>query len=134
MKETLHYLGYTKNIGKEKSMADREKDILIENMQNQKNAEYLKNRNYFHQQRDEFNKVNSRICLILCRDFSFKFSRVFMKNVGNKLRIEVINCYEKKTKKLMKSLRLTKSTQTIRIWRVSCLERKRIFGYNMVMS
>lgn len=99
MKETLHYLGYTKNIDKEKSMADREKDILIENMQNQKNAKYLKNRNYFHQQRDEFNKVNSGIRPILCRDFSSKFSRVFMTNAGNKLWIEVINYNKKKSKK-----------------------------------
>lgn len=63
MKEALHYLGYTKHIDEEKSMADREKDILIEKMQNEKNNEYLKNRNYFHQQRDEFNKVNSRISI-----------------------------------------------------------------------
>lgn len=57
MKETLHYLDYRRNINNEKSMADREKNILIENMQNLKNKEYLRNRNYFDQQRNEFYKV-----------------------------------------------------------------------------
>lgn len=57
MRETLHFLGYTKTVEKEKQMAERENDILTENLQNEKNKEYLKNRNYFQRQRDEFNKV-----------------------------------------------------------------------------
>lgn len=57
MKETLQFLGYTKNMEKEKSMAQQEEDISTENLQNEKTKEYLKNRNYFQRQRDEFNKV-----------------------------------------------------------------------------
>ncbi len=59
MKETLHFLGYTKNVEKEKSEIEMETDISTETIRNEKTNEYLKNRNYFMQQRDEFNKVNS---------------------------------------------------------------------------
>lgn len=61
MVETLHFLGYTKNVAKEKSLAEREKDNLTEAMQKDENERYLRNRNYFHQQRDEFYKVNATI-------------------------------------------------------------------------
>lgn len=61
MKETLHFLGYTKNVVKEKSLAEREKDILTETMQKDENQRYLTNRNYFDQQRSEFYKVNTTI-------------------------------------------------------------------------
>lgn len=58
MKEILNFLEYKRNVEKEKSMVERERDILTENVQNESNSKYLKNRNYFHQQRNEFNKVN----------------------------------------------------------------------------
>lgn len=57
MKETLHFLGYLKNVDKEKSTAEREREMLTESIQNEKDQEYLKNREFFHQQRNEFNKV-----------------------------------------------------------------------------
>lgn len=61
MKETLHFLGYAKNVNDEKSLVEREKEILTKNVQNVKDDEYLKNRNYFNRQRDQFYKVNSVI-------------------------------------------------------------------------
>lgn len=57
MKETLHFLEYKKNVDKEQEQAEQEVDILTEAMRNEKHNEYLKNRSYFNQQRDEFNKV-----------------------------------------------------------------------------
>lgn len=58
MKETLQFLGYLKNVDNEKTMAERESEILTENIRKEKNEEYLRNREFFHHQRDEFNKVS----------------------------------------------------------------------------
>ncbi|XP_037039354.1 cilia- and flagella-associated protein 53-like [Bradysia coprophila] len=56
MKESLQFLGYMKKMEENKTKVERERDSLTESMHSGKTNEYLKNRNYFTQQRDEFYK------------------------------------------------------------------------------
>lgn len=59
MKETRRFLKYRKTVDDEKTKLERENDHSTESLQNAKTDEYLKNRNYFIQQRNEFNKVRT---------------------------------------------------------------------------
>lgn len=73
MKETLQFMGYAKSIDEEKFMMERENQLSTESIQNQKTEEYLKNRNYFIDQRDKFNKASIWI---------YCFSGLFPSNVS----------------------------------------------------
>lgn len=128
MKETLQFLGYMKKIKENKTKAERERDRLTESMQSEKTNEYLKNRNYFAQQKDEFYKVKEETTKFSSID-SFVFpvlSRAFTMNAGDKFWIEDGKWLRRRTKEIVRSLKLPKCMLTMRVWRGNCLKRERI--------